>query len=116
MAKVLGTGTLLPTTGLQAINVGILGTSMECWLYGNVGNDAYDHSSHGLVVGSTQKVLTRTNSLTEAPTNGKVIRWLDNSNNVIAEGTFAGFSGTHVNFNITTAPPAAVPILLKVEN
>lgn len=108
MSSNTGTATFTTGTGTKSIVVGILPT----WCEVEFGGSNILHS-HGFIYGTSQFVYPDPNS---SITNGKVIQVKDTTGTVILEGTWTGFSGTQINFNITTAPTTMPQMLLTFGN
>lgn len=104
MASNTGTASFTPSTGSKTINVGMTGIS---WMEVEFGSTTIRHSK-GYIYGGNQFCYPDPNS---DVVTGKAIQVKNNAGTVILEGTWTSFTGTSVNFNITTAA-SPMPVML----
>lgn len=111
MARVLGNTTPTPGTGTKTIAIGLAATWAVIKVGAKSGGDTYFRSSDGIYESGTQFVTCVTNSLTEEPVNGKIIRLKDSSGTVVMEGSMS-ISGSNIVFNLTTNSLPTTPQIL----
>ena len=105
MASNIGTATFTSGTGAKSFNIGVSGTT---WMELEFGNSAYKHS-RGFIYGGNQYSFSDESS----PAVTKALQIKDNSGTVVFEGTWTNFTGTNVNFNVTTNTLGTPTVLLK---
>lgn len=103
MARDVGTATLTSGTGAKSINIGRLATDMHIVFRG-----AGLNPSEGFIAGGYQYAIYDPNLVADT----KAIRVRNSSGTTVLEGTWTGFSGTNVTFNITTQSGTVPQMLL----
>lgn len=122
MTKVLGAATLPGGLGAQSVNVGILPTSCKISVGEKIGGDTIDHKSEGIVVGSTQKVISNYSDGVDSNTknDNKVIKHYEKIGGVwtlVFEANWVSFTGTHINLNVTNANASTqYQLIIEAEN
>lgn len=102
MARDVGTATFPPSTGSKSVNIGRLATDMVITFKGPNILPAELHIAGGYQYGFSDNASTALTKLQVKNTSGTVI----------LEGTWTSFSGTNVNFNITTQTGSVPQMLL----
>lgn len=113
---VLGAVTPTPGTGSKTFSLGAAYSRVRVTVGGLPTTTAFTEST-GVVLGSVQKVFSRTATYASNPLN-ECIQWLDPSTNaVLMEAVWTAWTGTGVTFNFTTIPAAgSIPqVLLEAD-
>lgn len=103
MARDVGTATLASGTGTKTINIGRLATDMHI-----IFKAPGIMPSEGYIAGGYQYSFSDAAALSDT----KAIKVRNTSGTVVLEGTWTSFTGTHVNFNITTQTGTVPQMLL----
>jgi len=109
MARDTGAATFTSGNGNKTINIGMSGVT---WMQIDFGGTTIRHSTGYIGGGSQYSYPDNVSSLV----NDKAIVVKNNAGTVILEGTWTSFTGTSVNFNITTAPATMPQMLLNFGN
>lgn len=107
-----GTASFTAGTGAKSINIGSSGYTWIELIVNQPGYKPYN----GFVFTSTSFQGNYSDDSTSGMDTTKAVKIRNSSGTVVIEGTFTSFSGTNVNFNLTSNVASPPQMLIKFGN